>query len=217
MIRGLDRFREHFAGYNKSFVLIGGVACHEWLSAQGLQFRATKDIDIVLLIEAVDRAFVARLWDFIAAGRYQVRERASGDRELYRFPKPEDDTFPAILEIFSRKAESIQLGEGQEIVPLQIDGNSVSLSAILLDDAYYQMIVQEHNKDGTLPTVNPVALIPLKARAWLDLKKRKEQGEGVDAKDIVKHRTDVFRIAATLPGEPGTTLSPTVKEDLAIP
>jgi hypothetical protein len=30
MIRGLDLFREHFAEYRKAFVIIGGVACHEW-------------------------------------------------------------------------------------------------------------------------------------------------------------------------------------------
>jgi hypothetical protein len=40
MIRGLDLFREHFAEYRKAFVIIGGVACHEWLSTQGLEFQA---------------------------------------------------------------------------------------------------------------------------------------------------------------------------------
>lgn len=42
MIRGLDLFREHFADYRKAFVLIGGVACHEWLSPQGLSFGPRK-------------------------------------------------------------------------------------------------------------------------------------------------------------------------------
>jgi len=62
MIRGLDVFREHFADYRKAFVLIGGVACHEWLSTQGLAFRATKDMDMVLVVEALDAAFVKRFW-----------------------------------------------------------------------------------------------------------------------------------------------------------
>jgi len=61
MIRGLDLFREHFAEYRKAFVLIGGVACHEWLSARGLPFRGTKDMDMVLIVEALDVAFVERL------------------------------------------------------------------------------------------------------------------------------------------------------------
>jgi hypothetical protein len=54
MIRGLDLFREHFADYRKAFVLIGGVACHEWLATQGLEFRATKDMDTVLIVEALE-------------------------------------------------------------------------------------------------------------------------------------------------------------------
>ncbi len=29
MIKGLDKFQEHFNEYRNSFVLIGGVACHE--------------------------------------------------------------------------------------------------------------------------------------------------------------------------------------------
>jgi hypothetical protein len=45
MIRGLDRFREHFGEYRRAFVLIGGVACHAWLASQSLEFRATKDMD----------------------------------------------------------------------------------------------------------------------------------------------------------------------------
>jgi hypothetical protein len=84
MIRGLDRFRGHFAEHRKAFVLIGGVACHEWLSTLGLEFRATKDMDVVLVVEALDRVFVKRFWEFVEAGKYQVRERASGGRELYR-------------------------------------------------------------------------------------------------------------------------------------
>jgi hypothetical protein len=75
MIRGLDLFREHFADYRKAFVLIGGVACHEWLATQGLEFRATKDMDMVLIVEALDAAFVKRFWEFIEAGNTKVASR----------------------------------------------------------------------------------------------------------------------------------------------
>lgn len=53
MIRGLDLFREHFADPKDAFVLIGCVACHEWLAAQGLAFRAIKDMDMVLIVEGI--------------------------------------------------------------------------------------------------------------------------------------------------------------------
>ena len=214
MIRGLDRFREHFAEHRKAFVLIGGVACHEWLSTLGLEFRATKDMDVVLVVEALDGAFVKRFWEFVEAGKYQVREKASGGRELYRFSKPQDETYPVMLEIFSRKPEGFDLGEGQQVIPVKVDEGSASLSAILLDDGYYQLILEQHDEEKNLPFANPAALIPLKAKAWLDLSARAKKGEKVDDKDIAKHRGDVFRIANTLPGDAGPRLPASIRGDL---
>lgn len=214
MIRGLDRFREHFAEHRKGFVLIGGVACHEWLASQGLEFRATKDLDIVLIVEALDGAFVTRFWEFIEAGGYRAREKA-GERELYRFHKPQDQAYPDMLEIFSRKPGGIELAAGQRIVPVKLDEATASLSAILLNDDYYALIMKQHNEEGNLPFANPAALIPLKARAWLDLSERSQQGEKVDGRDVAKHRNDVFRIAATLPGGGGPNLPDPVKSDLS--
>jgi hypothetical protein len=214
MIKGLDKFRAHFEQSRGAFVLIGGAACHEWLASQGLSFRVTKDIDLVLIIEALDQSFVERLWAFIEAGNYEIREKA-GSRELYRFSKPKDDTYPTMIEIFSRKPEGIDLVEGQHVVPITVD-EGASLSAILLDDAYYSLIMNHRTQDADLPRVNPVALIPLKARAWLDLTKRQKEGQQVDTKDIAKHRADVFRIAATLPGEPGPKIPDSILADLRV-
>jgi len=207
-------FREHFAEYRKAFVLIGGVACHEWLAAQGLEFRATKDMDMVLIVEALDSGFVKRFREFIEAGKYQVREKAEDGRQLYRFAKPENKEFPAMIEIFSRKPEGIELAQDQHIVPVKLDQESASLSAILLNDDYYPLIRQQHNEEKNLPFANPASLIPLKARAYLDLAERAAKGEQVKGDDIGKHRTDVFRIAATLPGEEGPAIPGTVQDDL---
>lgn len=99
MIKGLGKFKAHFAQHTKSFILIGGVACHEWLATQGLEFRATRDIDIVLIVEALDQEFIARFWEFVDAGQYEIRERATGKRELYRFSKPQDDTYLSLIHI----------------------------------------------------------------------------------------------------------------------
>jgi len=214
MIRGLDKFKEHFDQYRNSFVLIGGVACHEWLASQGLPFRATKDLDIVLIVEALDQSFVDRFWQFIEAGQYEIRERAEGDRELYRFSRPKDGAYPTMIEIFSRQHGGIDLAEGQNIIPISASENNASLSAILLDDEYYQLIITYRVEDASPPYIRPAALIPLKARAWLDLSKRKNEGEKIDSKDIEKHRTDVFRLAATLPGEPGPAIGAAISSDL---
>jgi hypothetical protein len=214
MIKGLDKFKAHFAQHTKSFVLIGGVACHEWLATQGLEFRATRDIDIVLIVEALDQGFIARFWEFVEAAQYEIRERATRKRELYRFSKPQDDTCPAMLELFSRQPGKIDLSQRQRVIPVEIDENSADLSAILLDDDYYALILEHRREDDGLPFVTPEALIPLKARAWIDMTERQKKGERIDSKDIQKHRTDVFRLGATLSGESSGHLAQGIEQDL---
>jgi hypothetical protein len=119
-----------------------------------------------------------------------------------------------MIEIFSRKPAAIEIAEGQRVVPVVLDEGTASLSAVLLDDDYYSLIMTQRTQGDDLPRVNPAALIPLKARAWLDLTKRAKEGQTVDAKDIAEHRADVFRIAATLPGEAGPKIPGAIRADL---
>ncbi|MBV9341344.1 MAG: hypothetical protein JO159_10725 [Acidobacteria bacterium] len=119
-----------------------------------------------------------------------------------------------MIEIFSRKPAALEVAEGQRVVPVTLDEGTASLSAILLDGDYYSLIISHRTQGDDLPRVNPPALIPLKARACLDLTKREKEGQKVDAKDIAKHRADVFRIAATLPGEPGPKIPDSIRADL---
>ena len=82
MVKGLNLFRERFAPFERHFVLIGGAACFEWFATQDLQFRSTKDIDMVVLIEAIDRPFVSALRTFLEEGGYQKKERSDGSGSL---------------------------------------------------------------------------------------------------------------------------------------
>ena len=215
MVKGLDLFRERFHEFEESFILIGGAACEQWFTDLGLLFRATKDLDIVLLIEVLDRTFVSACRRFVEEGAYEIRQRSESKPVLYRFAKPDDPRFPDMLELFSRSPESLDLAEGQTIIPVETEPGQHSLSAILLDEAYYGLIqTQQKERDG-LRFATIAALIPLKARAWLDLTARREAGEKIDSRDIDKHRADVFRLAATLPGEPGPALAETIVADLA--
>jgi hypothetical protein len=52
MVVGMELFKAHFKGYEEHFVVIGGAACDEWFTHEGLPFRATKDVDMVVLVEA---------------------------------------------------------------------------------------------------------------------------------------------------------------------
>jgi hypothetical protein len=183
-------------------------------TAQGLSFRATKDLDIVLLIEVIDRAFLGALRNFISEGEYEIRQRTEGAPVLYRFAKPKHETFPFMLELFSRKPEGLELAEGQEIVPIPAGTDHHSLSALLLDEDYYALIQTHKDIRAGISFANATALIPLKTHAWLNLTKQKADGAQIDSKDIAKHRNDVFRLAGTLPGEAGPELPESITGDL---
>lgn len=58
MVIGLEKFREYFTNFPGSYVIIGGTACDIVIGAAGLKPRATKDIDIILIIEALTPDFV---------------------------------------------------------------------------------------------------------------------------------------------------------------
>lgn len=194
MVGGLDRFRDHFLSFTDRYVLIGGAACDLIMDAAGLAFRATKDLDIVLTIEAVDAEFQRSFWEFVTAGRYQIRETMSGRPQYFRFLRPESTGYPVMLELFSRVPDAVVVAEGSHLTPIPGDAEVSSLSAILLDDDYYAWIQAGRREIDRVSVVGPEHLVPLKARAWLDLTARREAGATVDGRDIKKHRNDVFRL-----------------------
>ena len=139
MVRGLDRFREQFRAYSGQYVLIGGAACDLVMEEAGLEFRATKDLDIVLCVEALHASFVRAFWEFVRAGKYQVQQSATGESRYYRFLKPESHEYPFMLELFSRKPEILDLAEDAHLTPIPVDEDVSSLSAILLNEIQEDM------------------------------------------------------------------------------
>lgn len=75
MVRGLDIFKHHFKDYSGNYVIIGGTACDIAIDMVGLTPRATKDIDIILVVEALSSDFVEHFWNFIKEGNYEVKEK----------------------------------------------------------------------------------------------------------------------------------------------
>ena len=51
MVPGIDSFREKFKDYTDYYTIIGGTARDILLSEADLPFRATKDIDMILIME----------------------------------------------------------------------------------------------------------------------------------------------------------------------
>ncbi len=214
MIKGLEKFKERFAGLEDQYVLIGGTATYLVLTDAGLKPRATKDLDIVLCLEALDAAFGKAFWEFVKDGGYENLQHSTGKQVFYRFSKPRDDTFPAMLELFSRAPDHMAPPEGIRLVPISIDEDVYSLSAILLDTDYYGFLHANKDRLEGLSIVNAGGLIPLKAKAWLDLTERKNKGERVDSRDITKHRSDILRLSQLLTTETKITLPESVKADM---
>jgi len=199
MVKGLDVFQGWFAAYADQYVLIGGTAATLTMEEAGLAFRATKDLDIVLHVEALTPAFGEAFWKFVEAGGYEIRQASdTGKPIFYRFQKPADARYPAMVELFARAPDGLQLVEGSQLTPIPLDEGVSSLSAILLDEAYYAFIMAGRREVNGLPWVGEDRLIPLKAIAWLDLSARKEEGAKVDAKDVRKHLNDVLRLSQLL-------------------
>ena len=61
MVVGLDLFIQHFESYTDHYVLIGGSACDWHMEQKGLPFRTTKDIDIILIVDALSDELVVPL------------------------------------------------------------------------------------------------------------------------------------------------------------
>jgi hypothetical protein len=213
VIRGIDRFRESFESFSDYYVIIGGTACDAIMDEAGIDFRATKDIDIVLLIEEINADFAKRIWDFIKAGNYQNIEKSIESKQYYRFMKPDKDDFPYMIELFTRKPDLMQKSIDSKFTPLHFGNYISSLSAILLDEDYYNLLKSNKIVIEGISVAGTESLILLKAKAFIDLSKRKEEGDPIDSKDIKKHRNDVLRLSQLLSQDQRISITHKLKSD----
>lgn len=213
MVIGIDKFKEYFKDFTGSYIIIGGTACDIILDDAGFTPRATKDIDMILIVEALKPEFVKQFWVFIKEADYERKEKSEDKRKYYRFLNPKNKEFPKQVELFSRIPD-IDLEEDTHLTPIPVDDDVSSLSAILLDDDYYNYTIEHSTVEDDLNIANAEALICLKAKAFLDMTDQKEKGEKVDSKNIRKHKTDVFRMATMLTAENTFELPDSVKTDL---
>jgi hypothetical protein len=186
------------------------------MNEAGISFRATKDLDIVLCIEVLNQEFVSVFKSFVNQGNYQNRQHSTGKDLFYRFSSPENKDFPAMIELFSRLPDTVKLNIGTYATPIPLNETMISLSAILLDDNYYAFIHQGKCVISGLPTIGAAHLIPLKAKAWLDLTTKKISNQvHVDEKDIKKHKNDILRLHQLLSIDANIILPPSIKIDLS--
>lgn len=213
MVRGVDKFKEYFRGYTGQYAFIGGAACDILLGKLGNDFRATKDLDMVLLLEELNEDFVDAFLKFIEDDGYEHIDKGSGKNQFFRFSKPKDRSFPYMVELFSRKPDYIHT-LATRLGPIHISDDTVSLSAILLDDEYYELLKNGITVIDEVSVLDLEHIILFKIKAWLDLSGRKAAGEAIDSKDIKKHKNDIFRLAANIENGSRQTVKGQVRQDV---
>ena len=70
MVSGFTKFKERFQGFENQYVIIGGTACDLIMENEELPFRATKDVDIVLIVESITAEFGRQFWEYVKEAGY---------------------------------------------------------------------------------------------------------------------------------------------------
>ena len=119
-----------------------------------------------------------------------------------------------MIELFS-KDPGYQLHESDMVItPLHISDEVSSLSAIMLNDDYYEFMMSGRKVINGVGVLGAEHLIPFKMRAWLDLCRRKSEGEHVNSADIKKHKNDVFRLMNVINPDEVISALEAVKDDV---
>ncbi|MCB9092979.1 MAG: hypothetical protein H6620_10515 [Halobacteriovoraceae bacterium] len=208
MIRGLEHFKDYFRDYSENFILVGGVASYLLLDEAGVpKKRATKDLDIVLMMKPTSD-FLNAIKSYISSGGYEIEKGDNGQSRFYRFKKPKDNEFPLMIELFATAENDLDIYGDQHIIPIAKEEGVESLSAILLDHEYYSLIKNNGVKKDGIYILNDLALIPFKAKAYLEIKQR-----GEDSRSWKKHRGDIINLTvAFLTSETREELKGKVRE-----
>lgn len=211
---GFDHFCDYLKGLEEHYVIIGGGAASILMDDEGLEFRSTKDVDLVVIARSQD--LNARVLAYVKDGGYNSKEATDKLPKYYRFKNPAKAECPKMIEIFARNEFGLELAEGQHIVPIT-DSAAEKLSAILLDDEYFDLIRKNiKTSESGIPLINALANICLKARAHRELFERKQAGDQtVDEKDVQKHLKDIWRLAVVLTGDEAVALSGMPAKDIS--
>lgn len=215
MVVGLNRIREAFSGFEDSYVVIGGTACEIIMRSNRRRFRMTKDIDMVLIVEGRLAEFGHVLENFITSGGYENWQKNDSGPHFYRFLHPHVPDYPVMVELFSSHP-LFPLKADHGITPIHFADDITSLSAIMLDPSYYELMNQGRETLDGVSILGEGYLIPFKAKAWLDLLERRESGIHVDSKNIKKHRNDVLLLTDLLSPQASIPLSSEVKSDMGM-
>lgn len=147
-----------------------------------------------------------KIKQYITEGKYDIQVGEKDQYKYYRFNNPKIENFAKEIELFASNENELELDEGQRILPIDPEEGLYSLSAIMLDPEYFEMIKSNINKSGEAPCTNTQATIMLKMSAFYDLRSREDR-------KWRKHRRDILKLSLLLTGEEEIKLTGRMKED----
>lgn len=191
---GLNHFEEYFKDFRESYVVVGGFATlmllEKQLEGHG---KVTQDIDLVLLTTASVK-MAQKIKAYVREGEYTIQKGQKDNFSYYRFVNPKVESFAKEIELFAVNDYALLLDEGQRIIPIDPEEGLYSLSAIMLDHEYFEMIKNNIDNSNRVPCTNTLATIMLKISAFYDLKSRGDD-------KWKKHRRDILKLVLLLRGE----------------
>ncbi len=195
-VRGMETFAQYFSTYEDCYCLIGGAALSLINEKQGRFSRATKDLDIVVVLNVKTPSFIQEMVRFVQEGGYREAS-VSPSFCSYRFSKPDRSDFPEQVELFT-KEQQIGKSLSQSVQHLSLE-TEMSFSSIVLDPVYYDYIASNAKKDG-ISYISDYSIVPLKAKAYLENKKLYEQHvKGITEGTYTKHARDIIRFIRDFP------------------
>ncbi len=203
---GLSHFQDYCKDLSEHYVVIGGFATlmllDRELEGHG---KATHDIDLVLLTSG-NIEMAQRIKQYIKDGGYEIQKGSKDQYQYYRFVKPKAQNFAKEIELFASNENDLKLEDNQRIIPIDPQEGLYSLSAIMLDPEYFEMIKQNVEQDTLAPCTNTQATIMLKMSAFKDLKDRGDD-------KYKKHRRDILKLTLLLTGGEKIHLVSRMKDD----
>ena len=206
---GLNHFEEYFKDFRESYVVVGGFATlmllEKQLEGHG---KVTQDIDLVLLTTA-SAEMAQKIKAYVTEGEYTIQKGQKDNFSYYRFVNPKVENFAKEIELFAVNDHALVLDEGQRIIPIDPEEGLYSLSAIMLDNEYFEMIKNNIDNSNRVPCTNTLATIMLKISAFYDLKSRSDD-------KWKKHRRDILKLVLLLTGEEYLELKGRMVEDVEL-
>ena len=119
-----------------------------------------------------------------------------------------------MIELFSRRPDFQSERSDVYLTPLPVSDEVSSLSAIMLDEDYYKLMLAGRRTVEGISILGAEYLILFKIKAWLDLTQKKTEGLHVNERDLKKHKNDVFRLFALVDPTMRIDLTPKVHAEV---